>query len=81
MAAIYRRRDKPEKNVALIYWKSTYMKSYEPMLNPINGPNLWAPIDLPPMKPPKYEKSPGRPKKVRKKGPDEDRNRQSCESI
>ncbi|XP_071933232.1 uncharacterized protein [Coffea arabica] len=40
VAAIYRRRDKPEKNVAPICWKTTYMKSYEPVLNPINGPNL-----------------------------------------
>ena len=30
------------------------------------------------MKPPKYGKSPGRPKKARKMGPNEDRNRQSC---
>ncbi|CDP18356.1 unnamed protein product [Coffea canephora] len=58
------------------YWKSTYMKSYEPMLNPINGPNLWAQVDLPPIRPPKYGKSPERPKKLKKKGPDEDRNKQ-----
>ena len=46
VAAFNRRRDKPEKNVAPFYWKSTYMKSYEPVLNPINGPNLWAPETL-----------------------------------
>ncbi|XP_027071669.1 uncharacterized protein [Coffea arabica] len=68
VAAIYKRRDKPEKNVAPIYWKSTYMKSYEPMLNPIYRPNLWVPVDLPPMKPPKYRKTPGRPTKGEEKG-------------
>ncbi|CDP18361.1 unnamed protein product [Coffea canephora] len=55
---------------------STYKKSYEPVLNPINGPNLWVQVDLPPIRPPKYGKSPERPKKIRKKGPDEDRNKQ-----
>nr|XP_027090294.1 uncharacterized protein LOC113711329 [Coffea arabica] len=77
VATINRRRAKSKKkNIAPTYWKSTYMKSYEPMLNPINGPNLWAQVDLPPMRPPKYGKSPERPKKLRKKGSDEDRNKQ-----
>ncbi|XP_027171791.1 uncharacterized protein LOC113771409 [Coffea eugenioides] len=63
VAAINRRRDKPEKNAASTCWKRTYMKSYEPMLNPINGPNLWIQVDLPPMNPPNYGRSPGRPKR------------------
>ncbi|XP_071923118.1 uncharacterized protein [Coffea arabica] len=82
VVAINRRRAKSEKNIyiyiymAPTYWKSTYMKSYEPVLNPINGPNLRVQVDLLPMRPPKYGKSPERPKKIRKKGPDEDRNKQ-----
>nr|XP_027085091.1 uncharacterized protein LOC113707127 [Coffea arabica] len=75
--AINRRHEAPEKHVSNTYLKITYLQSYEPVLNPINGPNLWEHIDLPAMKPPTYRRFAGRPKKMRKKASEEDR-RDSC---
>ena len=60
------------------YWKSTYMISYEVILNPINGPNLWVQVDLPTNEVSKLWEITWKTKKVWKKGPDKDENRQSC---
>ena len=60
-----------------MYWKTTYLAACEPVLNSISGPNLWKYIDLSPMKPPNYGKSPSKPKKARKKGPFEDESSRS----
>nr|XP_027083986.1 uncharacterized protein LOC113706312 [Coffea arabica] len=77
VAAINRRHEAPEKHVSNTYLKITYLQSYEPVLNPINGPNLWEHIDLPAMKSPTYRRFARRPKKMRKKASEEDR-RDSC---
>lgn len=77
VAAINRRHEALEKHVSNTYLKITYLQSYEPVLNPINGPNLWEHIDLPAMKPPTYRRSAGRPKKMRKKASEEER-RDNC---
>ena len=79
VACINRRHEQPEQHVSHTYLKTTYVASYDPVLNPINGPNLWEHINLQPMKPPNFGRSPGRPKKMRKKGPGEEaRTSKSC---
>nr|POE82128.1 hypothetical protein CFP56_60370 [Quercus suber] len=50
---------------------STYKACYEPVIDPINGQNIWTPIGLPPMQPPIKRRSPGRPKKKRAREPNE----------
>ncbi|XP_071905621.1 uncharacterized protein [Coffea arabica] len=67
VACINRRHEQPEQHVSHTYLKTTYVASYDPVLNPINGPNLWEHINLQLMKPPNFGRSPGRPKKMRKR--------------
>ncbi|OMO77933.1 hypothetical protein COLO4_24937 [Corchorus olitorius] len=54
------------------YSPETYAKAYQYSLNPINGPNEWKRTGREPMLPPlQPEKPRGRPKKNRRKTPDE----------
>lgn len=46
-------------------------KIYEHTINPINGVDMWAPQEGYPITAPILHKQPGRPKKLRKRGPDE----------
>ncbi|XP_058749184.1 uncharacterized protein LOC131622171 [Vicia villosa] len=47
------------------YKKSRYMSVYKHVIYPINGSNLWVRTQYPYVKPPKYKKMLGRPKKKR----------------
>ena len=50
------------------------MRTYSFLINPINGPNLWAKTPYDPLLPPKEKRQPGRPKTKRIKEPDEPQN-------
>ncbi|KAL0448031.1 UNVERIFIED_CONTAM: hypothetical protein Slati_1931000 [Sesamum latifolium] len=50
---------------------SSYLRCYEHAIQGINGAELWPKCELPPLLPPKYENKPGRPKKMRRRQPDE----------
>ena len=53
------------------YKKGTFLKAYETPMNPMPGPNLWKKTSAIPPKPPAPSKLPGRPKKCRRKEPEE----------
>lgn len=53
------------------YKKTTFVKAYETPMRPMHGPNLWKRTNAIPPKPPARKKMPGRPKKSRRKEPDE----------
>nr|POE65458.1 hypothetical protein CFP56_49537 [Quercus suber] len=64
-------REAAEKYTDDYYRVSTYKACYEPVIDLINGQNIWTPIGLPPMQPPIKRRSPGRPKKKRAREPNE----------
>ncbi|KAH7847184.1 hypothetical protein Vadar_022991 [Vaccinium darrowii] len=53
------------------YKVSTYLKCYENLLSPINGRDLWPETNNPIMLPPDVKKRSGRPKKARRREPEE----------
>nr|POE84693.1 hypothetical protein CFP56_75641 [Quercus suber] len=68
------RREDAEKYVNACYKRTTYIDCYDPIIEPINGQNMWKPSGLPPMQPPIKRRPPGRPKKKRALEPDEPRS-------
>ncbi|XP_022851566.1 uncharacterized protein LOC111373289 [Olea europaea var. sylvestris] len=54
-----------------IYKKDAYMRTYTPSISPITGSDAWPTPGLNPLTPPVYTKRPGRPKKNRRKEPNE----------
>ncbi|KAI5447485.1 hypothetical protein KIW84_015080 [Lathyrus oleraceus] len=57
------------------YSKDTYEKCYGYNVSPINGQDMWPEVDMEEMLPPSYKRGPGRPKKLRRREPDEDPNK------
>ncbi|CAB4308822.1 unnamed protein product [Prunus armeniaca] len=49
------------------YLTITYLKTYENLILPMNGMDMWDKSDFPPCLPPSYSKQPGRPRKCRNK--------------
>ncbi|KAH7861243.1 hypothetical protein Vadar_023663 [Vaccinium darrowii] len=49
----------------------TYRKCYAPLIYPTNDPNMWSPTGYPAIVPPQQRRPAGRPKKLRRKEPDE----------
>ncbi|CAL2233963.1 unnamed protein product [Prunus armeniaca] len=49
------------------YLKTTYLKTYENFILPMNGMDMWDRSNFPPCLPPSYSKQPGRPRKCRNK--------------
>ncbi|KAL6208778.1 hypothetical protein ACLB2K_019723 [Fragaria x ananassa] len=49
------------------YSKKTFLRSYENLINPLNGPLLWNQTGHRPIIPPTYYRAPGRPRKFRRK--------------
>ncbi|KAL6525465.1 hypothetical protein OROHE_015772 [Orobanche hederae] len=63
----------PEEYVS--YWyRETFLKTYDHIILPSNGPQLWPANLYPPINPPFMRRAPGRPKKVRRKTNDEPTN-------
>ncbi|XP_050204899.1 uncharacterized protein LOC126677837 [Mercurialis annua] len=54
------------------YKKEKYQEAYRFSLQPINGINMWPNVEGFDILPPPYKKLPGRPKKNRRKDPDEE---------
>ncbi|OIT06972.1 hypothetical protein A4A49_61507, partial [Nicotiana attenuata] len=71
IAAIWVKKDEPEMYVHECYTTEQYMKSYGPSILPINSSAQWPKTGVDPVLPPIYKTQPGRPKKLRKRGPDE----------
>ncbi|KAL8494427.1 hypothetical protein ACS0TY_025293 [Phlomoides rotata] len=63
--------EEPESYVNHHYNVETFKTTYAYHILGINGSDLWPKSYLPPPLPPKNEKKPGRPKKLRRRGPNE----------
>lgn len=61
----------PEDCVSDYYKRQAYELTYGPVISPINGQNKWPTTDDVEIQPPKYKRGPGRPKKLRRREPDE----------
>jgi hypothetical protein len=69
---IYANRQVPESYVSNWYLMKTYRKSYAPDINPMLGPNVClVDRDVDPILPPIPNKQSGKPRKLRKRGLDE----------
>lgn len=53
------------------------MRCYGYNVSPINGQDIWLEIDMEEMLPPSSKRGPGRPKKLRRKEPDDDPNKET----
>ncbi|XP_029150065.1 uncharacterized protein [Arachis hypogaea] len=53
------------------YKKAAYVKCYDSVINPLNGPDSWEKTNFDDVMPPPYRKPSHRPVKKRKRGPDE----------
>ncbi|KAL3504701.1 hypothetical protein ACH5RR_034542 [Cinchona calisaya] len=63
--------EEPESFVNQCYSTDTYVRAYEPAIEPMNGPNAWPNSKRDPIHALKKLKLPGRPKKARRREPDE----------
>lgn len=73
VAAITMKGDDPSLYVHRYYTKVCYQDCYNQIISPINGQNKWPKTDYPEVLPPQFKRGPGRPKKLRRREPDEDR--------
>ncbi|KAK4400687.1 hypothetical protein Sango_1174800 [Sesamum angolense] len=69
--AIGSKRSKLEDYVDDCYTKSTYLKVYSEKIHAVPGAKDYITTSFEPFKPPHMKKKRGRPKKLRRKGPDE----------
>ena len=67
-------KEDAEKYINACYKRTTYIDCYEPIIEPINGQNMWKASGLPPVQPPIKRRPPSRPKKKRALEPDEPRS-------
>ncbi|XP_028771738.1 uncharacterized protein LOC114728961 [Neltuma alba] len=68
---IYEKREDPHTYVNEYLTLNKYEECYAPIIQPINGEELWEQIESEPIDPPTFHKRPGRPKKRRKREKDE----------
>ncbi|RYR74299.1 hypothetical protein Ahy_A02g008968 [Arachis hypogaea] len=54
---------------------SVYLKCYQEVIHPLNGPNLWERTQYDGVMPPPYKRPSHRPMKKRKRGPGDEENR------
>jgi len=71
IAAIRLKEDDPENYVHRYYRIEKYRECYSQGITPINGQNMWPKTNYPDILPPAYKRGPGRPKKLRRREPDE----------
>ncbi|KAI9086714.1 hypothetical protein K1719_031308 [Acacia pycnantha] len=71
VACIYVKREDPHEYVDKYLTLQSFVASYSPVIEPINGENVWEKADGQPIDPPAYHKRPGWPQKKRKRGVDE----------
>ncbi|XP_029153245.1 uncharacterized protein [Arachis hypogaea] len=63
------------------YKKDAYLRCYQEVIHPLNGPNLWERSQYDDVMPPSYRKPSHRPVKKRKRGPGDDDNRSQKSSA
>lgn len=73
VAAINMKGDDPTTYVHDYYTKVYYQDCYDQVISPINGQNKWPKTNYPEILPPQFKRGPGRPKKLRRREPDEER--------
>ncbi|KAI8530433.1 hypothetical protein RHMOL_Rhmol11G0057800 [Rhododendron molle] len=61
----------PEDYVSEWYHKHTFEATYQHIMHPLNGPDMWEKSGKDPVLPAEFTKQPGRPKKSRRREPDE----------
>ncbi|XP_058204633.1 uncharacterized protein LOC131318711 [Rhododendron vialii] len=67
-------RDSKKKTEGLVhdyYQKQAYINTYKHVIYPMNGMDMWENTNKPPIEPPHYTRKSGRPKKCRRREPDE----------
>lgn len=62
------------------YSKKTYVTCYDFNVSQINEQDMWQEVGIVEMLPPTYKRGSERPKKLRRKGPDEDPNKESTQT-
>lgn len=67
-------KKEPELFVDPYYHKDTYMLSYASIINPIPDDTQWVHVDLEAVSAPPLIRPPGRPKKAKRRAPDEPKN-------
>ncbi|XP_019152456.1 PREDICTED: uncharacterized protein LOC109149253 [Ipomoea nil] len=75
ICAIWMKRHNVLDYVHNCYSVETYLKVYELGINPMAGPKEWPHSHLEPPLPPEYKSKPGRPRKLRLRGADEDKGK------
>ena len=70
-ACLRHERVKPEQMVSKCYSIHTYMQAYGTTIRPLRDKSEWTKTNGPTVQPPLYEKKIGRPKKSRRKNPEE----------
>lgn len=71
VCALYKAGHTPEDYVADYFRKDAYMRTYTAVIYPVPDEHRWTKTDSPYIDPPKFDKHVGRPKKSRRRGPDE----------
>lgn len=71
VVSIGRALETPQSYVHTYYHKKTYLDCYDQTITPINGQKMWPKTELPCILPPNYKHGHGRPKKLRRREPDE----------
>ena len=71
VAVIWKANELPEDYVHEYYRLETYLRAYNYIIYPMNGPKMWPRSGLRTILPPKYGRMPGGPKMVRVREPDE----------
>nr|XP_016504933.1 PREDICTED: uncharacterized protein LOC107822870 [Nicotiana tabacum] len=71
MSCIFHIRENPKNFIHDCYKKTAQMRIYEPVIAPMDGPDMWEPTDLLDVNPPNYEPKTSKLNKNRRKEPDE----------
>uniref|UniRef100_A0A2N9J2Q8 Uncharacterized protein n=1 Tax=Fagus sylvatica TaxID=28930 RepID=A0A2N9J2Q8_FAGSY len=74
VAAIYKNLEHPEDYLHDCYLKEAYLDVYSEIIHPMPGQDQWIKSGHLPPQPPHVLRPPGRPKKLRRRNPDELRN-------
>jgi hypothetical protein len=74
ISAILYHSSKPEQYLHQYYSVQNYKMAYDPMIYPVPSEDQWVRTGQDEVDPPVVRAAPGRPKKVRRRGPDEPRN-------
>ena len=81
ISCIFFNKEDSKKYVNACYKRTTYIDCYDPIIEPINGQNMWRPNGLPPVQPPIKRRPPNQPKKKRALEPDEHRSHRKNRDV